>query len=70
MSEIYENYIKLETQLLALQDANPDDVYNEYEEDIADQLAYMWYKLDESERIELKKLHKLRFQSKLKSIKK
>jgi hypothetical protein len=60
MSEIYNKYLELESKLIELQNNNPNDDADPLEEDIADELADMWYNLDESERKYLKEVHKHR----------
>jgi hypothetical protein len=59
MSAIYAKYLGLEARFLALQACNPDDC-DQSENALADQLADMWYDLDESERSSLKQVHALR----------
>jgi len=63
MSELYEKYLELESRLLGIQKQNPDDP-SKTENEISDQMADIWYELDETERTFIKKSQMERLKNK------
>jgi hypothetical protein len=63
MSELYEKYLELESQLLAIQKQNPEGLHKT-ENEISDKMADIWYDLDETERTFIKKSQMERLKNK------
>jgi gamma-glutamyl:cysteine ligase YbdK (ATP-grasp superfamily) len=49
MSELYEKYLEIESQLLAIQKQNPDGPVSEMEDELYNKMDAIWYGLDKEE---------------------